>query len=180
VFEDAWSIVDSLHRLRELLDSFPNLQKRSMTYKVFRRVTEPVEALRNHAQHLRGQLSNPELGHLPVWGTVSWLWMIDDRATHFKSGVIFAGADDGMLRLFLTPGGLVYHDRLDHITISTNVEKLSLSEAMRLVVQLARGLEGGIGTQFDGHEALPMVDGVMIGEIVMQEEGEAEPPSPSS
>ena len=56
LFLDAWSIVDSVHRLRELLDQMPGLKKNTSAYQSFVRKTKIAKDFRNTAQHMRNDL----------------------------------------------------------------------------------------------------------------------------
>ncbi len=179
VFLDAWSLVDSIHRLRELLRAFPNMSKRGGLLKVFLQATSGVRTLRNHVQHLGGDLVNRDLGHLPVWGIIGWIWTINGSHTRFRSGVITAGADANMLRPILLPMDRVFHDPLDHITLSVGGDQINLSEAMRLVIRLGRAMEEQLRPQFEGRQPLPLVDALMLFDIAIDGEGDV-PPAPAN
>jgi len=57
MFLDAWSFIDSVHRLRELLEQMPGIQKNESTaLKVFLGKTALIEDLRHIAQHLRREV----------------------------------------------------------------------------------------------------------------------------
>lgn len=169
IFLDAWSMVDSLHRLRELLATFPNMKKNVPLLKVFNNETSGVTGLRHHIQHLRN-LGKADQNYIPVWGAVGWIWTVDDTLTRFKLGVITAGADSAQLRPILKPGGRSYHDQLDHITIQAGTYKVNLSEAMRQTIHVARAFESVLEPQFDGCEPLPLVDSLMLCEFVFPSE----------
>jgi hypothetical protein len=169
-FLDAWSMVDSIHRLRELLSAMPNVKKSLPPLEIFMRATSEIEPLRNHAQHLKGDLLDPTLGHLPVWGTLGWLWVVDTSLSHFISGVVAAGSYASELFPIHTPANRIYHDQLDHITLSIGVSQINLSEAMRKIVQLARALEKNIKPQLEGKVELAPVDMLMLLNIAMEHE----------
>jgi len=161
-FLDAWGVADSIHRLRELLAVMPNLKKGALL-KLFSRKTQQVEKLRNHIQHLSGDLHEPALARMPVWGTVSWVWLVD--RTHMKviSGSMLAGVDMGQSpRPFPIPQNRIFHDVLDHVTLSLGNDELNLSEAMRLTVRIARGLEKQLEVVFRDCEPLPLVDSRLL------------------
>lgn len=54
--QDAWAIVDSLHRLRGLLQQMPGIKQNTPNMRVFRQQTDKVEDLRNGVQHLNQQI----------------------------------------------------------------------------------------------------------------------------
>jgi len=114
------------------------------------------------------------LSHLPVWGTLSWLWVLDAQFTHFLSGVLTAGPDAGNVRLILTPGNRVYHDQLDHITLSVGKVQFDLSEAMRFMIRVARGMEKSLIPQFEGQQVLAPVDMMMLLEMKLTPDGGSE------
>ncbi len=70
---DAWSIIDSGHRLRELLQGLPNMRQKMPPLESFYRTTTSFRELRQIVQHLRGEIKDLETQGLPVWGTISWL-----------------------------------------------------------------------------------------------------------
>ena len=161
-FLDAWNIVDSIHRMRELLSAMPRLKKRGPLLGIFMRGTAETETLRNRIQHLRGELSNRALSHLPAWGTLSWLWVLDTSMTLFLSGYLTAGADAPHSRLILFPNNREFHDQLDHITLSVGDAKLDISEAMRLVIRVVRGLELSLREQFKDDQNVCVSDYMML------------------
>lgn len=71
---DAWLMIDSVHRLRELLEQAPRLKKNTPELQIFLRNTSGVEDLRNFFQHFRTEIDSfTELG-MPLWGTLSWAY----------------------------------------------------------------------------------------------------------
>src|SRR5450759_2252123 len=63
----CWSVVDIVHRLRELAQAVPGLSKRSPDLVTFLRATQVAEKGRHYIQHLRSELSNGA-NPFPVWG----------------------------------------------------------------------------------------------------------------
>jgi hypothetical protein len=70
---DAWLMIDSAHRLRELLEQAPNLKKNQPELQLFLRRTVPVEALRHFFQHFRTEIETFASRGMPLWGTLSWV-----------------------------------------------------------------------------------------------------------
>lgn len=69
---DAWGMVDSAHRLRELVQQMPRLKKSEPDVQLLIRETKAVEDLRNFAQHFRTGIDGFVSKRLPLWGTLSW------------------------------------------------------------------------------------------------------------
>ena len=69
---DAYSIIDSLHRFRELLQVTPGL-KHNPAFKLFIRQTKDVEGLRHIVQHLKGKVDRIAKERGAALGTLAWL-----------------------------------------------------------------------------------------------------------
>jgi hypothetical protein len=69
---DIWSLIDSIHRIRELIQQTPSLPKLTQV-GIFLRSTNLFPELRNHIQHLRNEIPAIGLTSFPLWGAVSWV-----------------------------------------------------------------------------------------------------------
>ncbi len=69
---DAWMLVDSAHRLRELVSQVPRLRKNDPAVQLFQRRTTLVEDLRHHFQHFRTGIDEYVRSAMPLWGTLTW------------------------------------------------------------------------------------------------------------
>lgn len=70
----AWQIVDVVHRVRDLAEGVPGVNKRSGSRtRSFLDATAIAEKFRNYVQHLREEVSDPEVARFPVWGALSWV-----------------------------------------------------------------------------------------------------------
>ncbi len=76
---DAWVIIDSAHRLRELVCQFPKLKQKEPNVQLFLRNTEVVENLRNFVQHFRSGIDSFVEKGMPLWGTLSWAGSANPR-----------------------------------------------------------------------------------------------------
>src|SRR5262249_972480 len=74
---DAWTMIDSVHRLRELIQQTPGLKKNDPAVQRFLRTTKVVEELRNFVQHFRSGIDDFVTRKIPLWGTLSW---VEDNA----------------------------------------------------------------------------------------------------
>lgn len=70
---DAWTLIDTTHRLRELLQQTPKLKKHEPELQVFLRRSKSIEKLRNYFQHFRTEIHSFADCGLPLWGTLSWV-----------------------------------------------------------------------------------------------------------
>lgn len=69
----CWSVIDVVHRIREISMSLPGLGKKNAERQMFLDQTVLVEKYRNYIQHLRSELLNPQIRPFPVWGTLGWV-----------------------------------------------------------------------------------------------------------
>jgi len=69
---DAYSVIDSAHRFRELLRVTPNL-KHNTAFSLFMKQTQDIKHLRNIVQHLHREVDRIAQEHLPALGVLTWL-----------------------------------------------------------------------------------------------------------
>lgn len=65
-------VVDSTHRLRELVQQMPGLKQKDENVQLFVRYTRTVEQLRHFVQHFRTEIDSHVGSLMPLWGTLSW------------------------------------------------------------------------------------------------------------
>jgi hypothetical protein len=82
-----WALIDTTHRLRELVQQAPGIKKKSRHVQLFLRRTSRIDVLRNHVQHLRTEIRSIPTPAPPVWGAVSWVSAQDPHLCF----VLFAG-----------------------------------------------------------------------------------------
>lgn len=149
-FQDAWTIVDSIHRLPGLLAQMPGVKQNSPPLQVFMRQTAIFEDLRNGVQHLNNHIDILVAQNLPTWGVLSWVAFPDPTAKEFclgamMAGTVFVGASLPMVN----PIGKSIAPPIDLITLTAHGHGVNLSEAMRRVEQLTRGMESELRAQFE-------------------------------
>jgi hypothetical protein len=71
----AWSLIDSAHRLRGLVENFPNLAKKNQApeFRNYLEKAAAVETLRNAVQHMHSDIQNSAEPGRVVWGTLTWV-----------------------------------------------------------------------------------------------------------
>jgi hypothetical protein len=86
----SWSIVDSIHRIREVAQNIPGLGGDAPQLKSFLYDTRIVDVYRDYIRHLRNELSKTDLDKFPVWGSFSWIDNEDKKTCHtaFTGSVI--------------------------------------------------------------------------------------------
>jgi hypothetical protein len=167
---DAWSVIDAIHRLRGLLNQAPGVKKKAPGLRTFLQKTAEVEHLRNSVQHLNNQIETLVNKSLPVWGVLSWFTMRDikSRRGHIctlMAGTMFPSKGHTMVN----PVGQKLVLPIDLITLSASGTSVSLSEAMRQVERLARGIEEQLQNQI-ADLPRPGGDIIICAEIQFREE----------
>ncbi len=126
----AWQIVDVVHRVRDLAEGMPGVNKKAGSCtRAFLDATAIAERFRHYVQHLRGEVSKTEVNRFPVWGSLSWVSASDDRTLHttflgvmrpgieFHAGVFDAQGNRWVSRVSLSIGHV--HFNVDPIVGET-------------------------------------------------------------
>jgi len=145
IFLDAWSIIDSVHRLRVLLQS--SLLRNRSQVRGFLGATQSTKTLRDAIQHLDERLEDLAQGNLPTWGALAW--MFGNHPTDHRAWchVMVAGTVRvGQEHLFLKPEGEIRLP-VDRLTLTAHGVEVSLSATMDSVEKLTRFLEDDIRSQ---------------------------------
>ncbi len=69
---DAWGMIDSANRLRELAQQMPGLKQKDPKLQSFLRQTAAVKSLRDFVQHFRSGMDGFVSKKMPLWGVLSW------------------------------------------------------------------------------------------------------------
>ena len=149
--QDAWSIVDSFHRLRGLIRQTPGFKQKSPEMRVFMQHTEKVEDLRNAVQHLNHEIDKLVGANQTVWGSVSWFAVSDPSSKSGQIGLLVAGTvvtSEG--HPMVNPVGKPLHSLVDLVTLTAYGHSLNLSNAMRHVERRIESLEDQLKDQFAG------------------------------
>jgi hypothetical protein len=140
VFLDAWSIVDSIHRLRQLVGGMPRFSN-SPAKELFTRGTAGVEDLRHAVQHLLGEFTKDANDDDLPWGSLRWV--AGPYEGTLKLRLMIAGTATSTSRDFVNPAGRAFQPPVDHVVLDAHGHSLDLSATMRSVVTFAAGFERG-------------------------------------
>ena len=144
---DAWTIVDSTHRLRELLAQFPKLKQKLPNLQVFYRATTGVETFRNVIQHLRGEIDKLAENGLPVWGSLTWRVQIDPATGEEAGFGVCAGTFYPGASIYLSQFGDRLAKPIGRVCLNMGMVKLDLGELIRSIEPVIRFLEKGLAEQ---------------------------------
>ena len=135
---DAWSIIDSIHRLRILLEQLPYLKQKSSGLLSFYKHTEGIEYLRNIMQHINHEVDFLTENKIPVLGSLSWIACPEpDKRLYLcnlQTGTLFKRS----VPIIKMPKSV--RIPIDKITL-IHKESLCLSDVMAQVVKLTASIE---------------------------------------
>lgn len=149
-FLDAWSVIDSVHRLRGLLEHMPGVKKKTVGYQKFRRETAIIEDLRNWVQHLNTEIADMVERRLPVWGTLGWTFISDPATGQCLCCTLVAGSATWHSVPIINPAGRSIDIPIGLVTLTAAGQELCLTDIMRAVGKLARSMETQLAKQL-GH-----------------------------
>lgn len=81
-FEICWSLIDAIHRIREISQQIPKISKKEGYIKDLINNTAIVEEFRDYIQHLRNEINKAEVDNFPVWGSLSWVDKDDEKTSY--------------------------------------------------------------------------------------------------
>lgn len=115
---DAWSIIDSLYRLRKLLEGTPDLKQKSPQLQLFYRQTKTLKNLRDSFQHLDEYLHKYVPYKIPAWGRLSWIYPVGQN--RYKACMIAPGDIQPDWKLMPSHMGKKMRSSVDFITLTTS------------------------------------------------------------
>lgn len=145
--QDAWAVIDSVHRFRELLQQFHGIKKNLPQFQAFYRSSEKAEEFRHFIQHIRREVNDLSDHQLPLWGTITWQLMSDftegkkiQRWLHI--GTFYEGVRSDLGQ---------FHENcryeVDHIKLTIGGRSVFLLELLRLMEPILKGFEQDIENQ---------------------------------
>ena len=78
----CWSLVDVVHRIREVAQALPGLSKKDTELVAFLEATKLAEEFRHYIQHLRSELSKKAVNPFPVWGSLAWVDPVNPASSY--------------------------------------------------------------------------------------------------
>ncbi len=144
---DSWLIIDSVNRLRTLLDQMPNLKKKSPGMILFTNKTEPVESLRNHFQHLNNDIDDLVRKKCPAFGVLEWVFPLDTPPTKCMVFSLQPGTMFNRGFPILNPLGKKLSYPVCHVSLIAGERTVCLDELLEVVSKFTPSLEKGLKKQ---------------------------------
>lgn len=166
---DAWSLVDTINRLRILIPQTPGLKK-NIFVDHFQKETNSIEEFRHFAQHLRREIPKLEDTGWPLWGSLSWIYESPEMQTQklVKIFVIIPGrlAKSGGYPA-VNPVGLRIEPPVDHIRLTVGTSTIDLSDLFRNTIQFEARVSAAVSREKEGKKNNSLEPGIM--QIVLEE-----------
>lgn len=156
LFLDAWSMVDSLNRLRVLLGNFRGM-KNTPDKRVFLDGLASFLALRNNIQHLDGTIKDVKAGE-PAWGHLSWFHVdalsAEGEIVGGRSRLLVSGQVKDFSHNLVNPLGKPIQAGVDLVTLTAFGNVVSLSSAFYQIQDFAQTFDKTVKAGFEGSDQL--------------------------
>jgi hypothetical protein len=154
---DAWSIVDSAHRMRDLVEHLPGLPN-SKWKRLLQDRTGEVAELRNCVQHQLGEIENLISNGGQLWGFLSWAEFRNGRHTG-KWRMMAAGSTYvGDQWLFAGPNTLPLNVPPGRVRLNAFGREIYLGRVMDAMIDAGVALEKDIADGTLRPKGLPAVE----------------------
>jgi len=149
---DAWSLVDSIHRLTDLAERFPNVKNKNHVpgFVLLRKNVAGINDLRNFIQHLPEEMSRviADSPTWSVWGALSWC--VPDVDGVIRTSTYMCGkAAAGCIRPLINPLGRSIRLPVGLITLTQDSVSVCLSDLMDDVERFAGSIETMVEQAFN-------------------------------
>jgi hypothetical protein len=147
---DSWSLLDVLHRVREIAVQCPLISTKTPCVQIFLRKTKSIEELRHHVQHFRSGIHKLPETTSPLFGTISWVSSSNPKKSFsFISGYLHPDIESDSCtydtyenkycqQILLSAGG-------QEVDLQVAYESLLTFQSV-LIKTLGDAFNGGLGT----------------------------------
>lgn len=152
---DAWSIIDSVHRLRSLLRQTPGINQKAPELRIFYDKTKSVEHLRHIIQHLNKEIQSFVDSKSPALGVLTWVVLLNptDKSASLCS-IVSGTLRPRTIYPIVNPLGKKIESPVDHITLITDKYSACLSDVIKQVEQVKLWIEQTSGKHLGDEPAL--------------------------
>lgn len=155
---DAWSVVDSLYRVRKLLEDMPGLKQNSPQLQLFYRKTRCLKSLRDSIQHLDEYIGKYVPYRTPALGRLSWVCPIHQN--RYKACMIAPGDVQPDWKLMPSHMGKKMRSPVDFVTLTGN-DSVCLTDMIDTLELLIPWLNIQLNNNFDRkHQLVVLAFGI--------------------
>jgi len=153
---NAYGVIDAANRFREVLRRFPGLKKNAV-FRVFKRATASVEALRNVIQHINSELHDIGDKKSSALGTLTWLGPSENNDSPPTAWILQPGSS--------YPGEITHGPMIDldaqvapgeisQIHLVTSGARVDLPDVIKRIGSMIKSLEPSMKEQSSGKELM--------------------------
>jgi len=162
-FMEAWSIVDSIYRLRCLIDQTPGIKQKELPQRrIFLDKTKNIESFRHTIQHLNNDIAKLAEQDEPTWGTLSWFAIADLYKNENDSDKNLQSIKSGCWCLMISgsvvvgkpyktkiPQEMNFEEKINLITLKSGDRSLSISNIFNYVRNFKEAIESYITNKYN-------------------------------
>lgn len=157
---EAWTLVDSVYRLRRLLEDMPGLKQKSPQMKLFYSRTKCLKSLRDSIQHLDGFIDKYVPYKIPALGRLSWNYPINNN--RYKACMIAPGDIQPDWKLIPSHMGKKMRCPVDFVTLTAN-NSVCLTHMIDALEQLIPWLNIQLDNNFNKkHQLIVICYGINV------------------
>lgn len=151
---EAWALIDSLYRLRKLIEDMPGLKQNSPQIQLFYRRTKSLKILRDSIQHLDEFIDQYVPYKIPAFGRLSWVYPVDNN--RYKACMIAPGDIQPDLKLIPSHMGKKMRLPVDFVTLTAN-DSVCLTHMIYAMEQLIPWLNIQLDNNFNRKHQLVVI-----------------------
>lgn len=162
VFMESWSIIDSVYRLRCLINQIPGIKHKEFIHrKIFLEKTKDVEGFRHTIQHLNNDIAKLADLNESAWGNLSWFTIIDFYTSKEKTNNVMPRVKSGCLGFMISgsvvvgkpytcriPKEMIFREKVNLITLKSGGCSISISDNFTYVKEIKESLEQYITNKY--------------------------------
>lgn len=139
-FADAWTAVDAMNRIRELIRQMPGLKQDANHRLVLTRTVE-IKRLRDFAQHLNNEIPKLSEAGRSTWGELRWIAMPRPETHKAKACVLIGGRINTGDHMVPNPTGRTLRCPIDQVSLTLGGHHAMLADCRAAIVTVVEGLE---------------------------------------
>lgn len=142
---DAWSIVDSCHRIKPLIEKFTHIQNHPDVQKLLNELSA-VRNARDNVQHIYVKYQGFAKEKSPTWGSITWITVDKMQPLEFRSHTLTAGTVFDTELPVENPGGkMIRTDReVNRISLIAHDEVIDISQLFHSIRKFTHLFENSL------------------------------------
>lgn len=145
-FVDAWTFVDTVNRLRDLVRQFPRMRN-STGLRLFFDRTSSIEVMRDVLQHLNNEIAGLAERNESVWGQLGWVATIDPVIASSKLCFLVGGQVTPGTHPFINPLGKPLRYPIDHVQLTLGSQCVEFTRVYESLQKFVEAVEPSLSAR---------------------------------